>query len=246
MLHEFLPKRKLGMLWPLSIMDNMPYEFYRIVRNDVMLVGEGVGLAEFSATDVERVFSNAEKIAEGLCGRGIDLIMQSGVPLPILIGVDAHDRLIERLAKCTGKPATSSILGVGRACRHMGIKNLALANKWRPNMNKTLGDFLARDGVAVAGVSSEVMGPERFQHMGVEESLDLAYALGSQALKDFPDADGLYIGGGAWIVMPMVEPLEKAFGKPVICNMNAFIWNALHIVDFWKPIQGQGRLLASA
>ena len=246
MLHEFLPKRKLGMLWPLSIMDNMPYEFYRIVQRGVMLVGAGVGLEEFSATDVERVFSNAEKIAEGLCGRGIDLIMQSGVPLPILIGVDAHDRLLERLAKRTGKPATSSVVGVARACRHMGIENVALANKWRPDMNRTLGDFLAREGVAVAGVSSEVMGPNKFQKMGVAESLDLAFHLGSRALKDFPEADGLYIGGGAWIVMPMVEPLEREFGKPVICNQNAFIWNALHMVDYWSPIQGQGRLLASA
>ena len=85
----------------------------------------------------------------------------------------------------------------------------------------------------------ELFAPDYRQHSPLANS-------GAQALKDFPDADGLYIGGGAWIVMPMVEPLEKAFGKPVICNMNAFIWNALHIVDFWKPIQGQGRLLASA
>lgn len=246
MLHDFVPKRKLGILWPLAVIDNMPYEFYRIVPRDVMLVGAGVGLSEFSATDVERVFSNAETLAEALVGRGIDLIMQSGVPLPILIGVDAHDRLIERLAKCTGKPATSSVLGVAKACRHMGIRNVALANKWRPDMNRTLGQFLAREGVSIAGVASEVMGPERFQKMGVQESLDLAYELGSQALRKFPDADGLYIGGGAWVVMPMVDILEKEFGKPVICNLNAFIWNTLHIVDFWTPIAGHGRLLASA
>jgi maleate cis-trans isomerase len=246
MLHDFVPKRKLGILWPLAVIDNMPYEFYRIVQRDVMLVGAGVGLSEFSATDVERVFSNAEMLAEALAGRGIDLIMQSGVPLPILIGIDAHDRLLERLARCTGKPATSSVLGVAKACRHMGIKNLALANKWRPDMNKTLGQFLAREGVEVAGVASEIMGPERFQKMDVQESLDLAYELGSQALRQFPDADGLYIGGGAWVVMPMVDLLEREFGKPVICNMNAFIWNTLHIVNFWTPISGHGRLLASA
>lgn len=246
MLHDFLPKRKLGMLWPLSIQDNMPYEFYRIAPKDVMLVGEGLGLNEFSAHDVTRVFSQAVKVADGLVGRGIDLIMQSGVPLPILIGLDGHDELLGRLAQSTGKPATSSVQGVGRAAKHLGIRNVALANKWRPDMNATLAKFFARDGVAVAGVSTEVMGPDKFQRMGVEESLDLAYALGRQALIDHPEADGLYIGGGAWIVMPMVEPLEKEFGKPVLCNMNCFIWNALHMVDYWKPIAGQGRLLAGS
>ena len=48
------------------------------------------------------------------------------------------------------------------------IRNIALANKWRPDMNATLAKFFARDGVAVAGVSTEVMGPDKFQRMGVE------------------------------------------------------------------------------
>ncbi len=243
--HSFVPKRKLGILYPLAVIDNSPYEFYRLVK-DVMLVGAGVGLQEFSATDVERVFAYAEELTDAMMGRGIDLIMQSGVPLPILIGVDGHDRLIERLAKQTGKPATSSILGVVAACKHLGLRNVAVANKWRPDMNKTLGEFFTREGIAIAGVSSEIMGPERFQKMGTEASFDLAWELGNQAFERFPEADGVYIGGGAWMVMPLVVELEQKFGKPVICNQNAMMWNTLHLVDFWKPIEGQGRLLASA
>lgn len=245
MFEDSIPKRKLGMLWPLSIAANGPYEFYRVAPKGVMLVGAGVGLKEFSATDVERVFAPAEKIADMLMERGIDLIMQSGVPLPILIGVEAHDRLVERLGRRTGKPATSSILGVVQAAAHLGIKNIALANKWTLPMNRTLGEFFAREGVAVAGTATEVMGPAQFQKMSSDASLDLAYKLGSQALRQFPDADGLYIGGGAWIVQPMVAQLEKDFGKPVICNLNAMIWNTFHMVDYWTPIEGQGRLLAS-
>jgi maleate cis-trans isomerase len=243
--HSFVPRRKLGILYPLAVIDNSPYEFYRLVR-DVMLVGAGVGLQEFSATDVERVFAYAQELTDAMMGRGIDLIMQSGVPLPILIGVDAHDRLIETLAKQTGKPATSSILGVVAACKHLGLRNVAVANKWRPDMNKVLGEFFAREGIAVAGVASEIMGPERFQKMGIEASFDLAWELGNQAFERFPDADAVYIGGGAWMVMPLVNELEQKFGKPVICNQNAMMWNTLHLVDFWKPIEGQGRLLASA
>ena len=243
--HSFVPKRKLGILYPLAVIDNSPYEFYRLVR-EVMLVGAGVGLAEFSAKDVERVFAYAEELTDAMMGRGIDLIMQSGVPLPILIGVDGHDRLIERLAKQTGKPATSSILGVVEACKHLGLRNVAVANKWRPDMNKVLAEFFTREGIAIAGVASEIMGPERFQKMGTEASFDLAWELGNQALERFPEADSVYIGGGAWMVMPLVAELEQKFGKTVICNQNAMMWNTLHLVDFWTPIQGQGRLLASA
>ena len=241
---SFVPKRKLGILWPLAVIDNAPYEFYRMVPRDVMLVGAGVGLTEFSARDVERVFEPVDRLADMLLERGIDLIMQSGVPLPILIGVEAHDRLVARLGQRTGKPATSSILGVVAAARHLGLKSIACANKWTPEMNAVLAQFFARGGVKMVGVSSEEMAPSQFQKQSTDASLNLAYNLGRDALTKFPDADGLYIGGGAWMVMPMVELLEREFGKPVICNQNAMVWNTLHMVDFWKPIPGQGRLLA--
>ena len=245
MFEDFVPKRKLGMLWPLAVAANGPYEFYRLVPRGVMLVGKGVGLSEFSVTNVERVFAPAEEIADALMERGIDLIMQSGVPLPILIGIEAHDRLLDRLAKRTGKPATSSVVGVARAAAHLGIQNIAVANKWTPAMNKVLAEFFAREGVEVAGAATEVIGPAQFNKMSSDKSLDLAYKLGRQAFQQFPDADGLSIGGGSWIVQPMVTELESEFGKPVICNLNAMVWNTLHIVDFWTPFEGEGRLLAS-
>ncbi len=243
--YDFMPRRKLGILYPLAVIDNSPFEFYRMVK-DVMLVGAGVGLQEFSAADVKRVFAHAEELTGAMMGREIDLIMQSGVPLPILIGLDAHDELVGRLAKQTGKPATSSVLGVVQAAKHLGIRNIALANKWRPEMNKVLGQFFGREGISVAGAATDVMGPERFQKMGIKESFDLGWELGRQALEKYPEADGLYIGGGAWMINSLVEPLEREFGKPVICNQNAMIWNTLNMVDFWKPIPGYGRLLAGA
>ncbi len=242
MQHSLIPKRKLGILDPLEVSDDAPYEFYHLVRG-VMLVSADLGLEAFSVADVERVFAKASRVTDALMARGIDLIMQSGVPLPILVGLDAHDQLVEQLARQTGKPTTTSMLGVIRACRHMGITNVALANKWRPDMNKTLADFFARDGIRVAGVASEIMGPERFQKMGIAPSLNLAHELARQALRQFPDADGLYIGGGAWMTTPLIADLEREFGKPVVTNRNALIWDTLHLVDYWTPIPGYGRLL---
>src|SRR6266498_1172228 len=98
MFEESVPKLKIGALKPLSVVDNSDYEFYRIAPPGVMLVMIPVGLGKFSK-------------------RGVDLIMQSGVPLPLLIGIEAHDRLIERIEKRSGKPATSSVLGVVAAAK---------------------------------------------------------------------------------------------------------------------------------
>ena len=40
----------------MPVIDNGAYEFYRLVRDRIMLVMIPVGLSEFSSKDVERVF----------------------------------------------------------------------------------------------------------------------------------------------------------------------------------------------
>ena len=245
MFEDFLPKVKIGALKPLAVIDNAAYEFYRIAPHDVMLVMIAIGLGEFSKQDVERVFAPVDQLVDQLMERGVDIIMQSGVPLPLLIGLDGHDRLLDRINKRSGKPVTSSVIGVVAAARHLGLKRIALANKWSDPMNRVLGDFFARGGIEIAGVASEVMSPAQFQKISTADNMTLALELGRAALTRFPDADGLYIGGGAWLSEPVCQALEREFGKPAISNMSAMIWDTLTRLNHWRPIAGQGRLLTS-
>jgi len=247
MFENSIPKHKVGVLLPLAIVDNAAYEFYRLAPPGVMLVMIPIGLAEFSAADVERALfkplaSNLDKLME----REIDLVVQSGTPLPILIGVAAHDRMIDFMAKHTGGPASSTVLAVGRAARHLGVKKLALVNKWSDAMNKTLGEFLAREGVAVCGVAAKEMAPAEFQKISSGDHMALAYELGRRAFRDNPDCDAIYIGGGTWLAQPVAARLEEEFGKPAICNQTAQLWDILHLLKDWQPIKGHGRLLAAA
>src|SRR5215467_5789990 len=205
MFEESLPKLKIGALKPLSVVDNSAYEFYRIAPPGVMLVMIPVGLGKFSKDDVERVFAPIDGYVEALMERGVDLIMQSGVPLPLLIGVEDHDRLIDRIATRSGKPATSSVLGVVAAAKRLGLRRIVVANKWSEPMNRTLGEFFARGGTQIIGVAAEVMGPDKFQKIETADHMELAYELGRQAFTRHPDADGLYIGGGSWLSEPVCQ-----------------------------------------
>src|SRR5438105_366100 len=151
MFEQFLPKLKIGALKPLSVIDLSAYEFYRLAPPGVLLVMIGVGLGKFSKQDVERVFAPIDGYVDQLMERGVDLIMQSGVPLPLLIGVEAHDRLIDRIETRSGKPATSSVLGVVAAAKRLGLRRIVVANKWSRAMNQKLGEFFARGGTTIAG-----------------------------------------------------------------------------------------------
>ncbi len=239
-----IPKRRIGTLAPLGATENAAYEFYRIAPKDVMSIYLPIGLQKLSAEDVERVFEPIDGFIDYLLDRDVDIIVQSGVPLPILIGVEAHDRFMNHIAEKSGLPVTSSVTAVVDAARHLGIRNIVLANKWSTKMNGVLGEFFGRKGIKIAGVCSDSMTPDKFQKMNTQNGMDLAYELGSRAIKGTPDCDGLYVGGGAWLALPVVEYLEKEFGIPCISNQDAVLWDCLHKVDYWKPTSVSNRLLA--
>jgi maleate cis-trans isomerase len=245
MFEEYVPKWKIGALVPLAVIDNHAYEFHRLAPPGVMEVMIAVGLREFSVADVERVFSDLEEKIDQLLDRDVDIVTQNGVPLPIVIGVAAHDQLISRMANYSKKPATSTVLAVAHGARDMGLKKVALANKWTEKMNAVLAEFLAREGVGVCGTVTRELTPAEFQRINTADSMKMAYDLGRRAFETNPDCDGVYIGGGAWLSEPVAVKLEQEFGKPVLCNQSAMIREVMKVLGDWQPRPGHSRLLAT-
>ena len=246
MFEGFSPKVKIGCLMPGAIIDNHALEFYRLAPPGVMAVMIGVGLREFSSADVERVFAPIDQYLDQLVDRGVHIVTQNGVPLPILIGIEACDRMIAHMAERTGLPATSTVQAVVRGARDLGIRNIVAVNKWTTDMNRSLAAFFEREGVTVIGTTTKAMQPVDFHRIDADDHMALAYALGRQAFLDHPAADAIYIGGGSWIAEPVAARLEQEFGKPAICNQAAMIRHSLKLLDAWTPIEGHSRLLATA
>lgn len=246
MFEEYLFKHKIGALVPLSVIDTSASEFYRLAPPRVLMVMIPLGLAKFSSEDVERVFAPLDEYLNKLMDRGVNLITQTGVPLPILIGPEAHDKMLAHIEAYAGVPATSTVLAVGRAARNLGIRKLALVNKWTEAMNRSLGKFLAREGVEVCGAATKELSPDVFQKLDTQDHMRLAYELGRKAFLDNPDCDGIYIGGGTWLAEPVASRLEDEFDKPALCNQTVAIWDSLHILKDWAPLPGRGRVLGSA
>ena len=91
MWEDRIPKRRIGTLSPLGATENAAYEFYRIAPKDVMAIYLPIGLQKFSPEDVERVFGPVDGFIEYLLDRDVDIIVQSGVPLPKMSGVTASN-----------------------------------------------------------------------------------------------------------------------------------------------------------
>lgn len=240
-----LPSRKIGYLGPRHVIENQPYEFYRLAPPGVILVMVSCGLEQFTAEDVERVTKPIDRMLDMLVARDVEIINQVGVPLPLLVGIEAHDALIRHLADYTGRPATSQLMNVIAALKHLGIKKVLAVNKWRREMNENLAAFLDREGMELEGVSSRVLEPDQFSRINTKDSARLAYDLAIQGVKEFPRADGIFIGGGSWLAQPVAVQVEAETGLPVVTNIGAMTWNLLHRLGAWEPKQNCGRLLGS-
>ena len=77
-----------------------------------------------------------------------------------------------------------------------------------------------------------------------QQSIDVALALGREAFAKMPEADGLLLAGGAWLVMQAVPMLEAEFGRPVVTNPGSSYWAGLRQAGL-KPNSGFGQLIDS-
>ena len=59
---------------------------------------------------------------------------------------------------------------------------------------------------------------------------------------DTPDADAVLISCGALRAIDVVDEIEQAIGKPVICSNQAMLWHCLRLAGVDDQIEGLGRL----
>jgi len=243
---EFLPKQKLGVLTPLAVTENGPLEFYRIAPPGAVMVMVPFGIEKFSGDDLDRVLTPLDSMIDALVQRHVDIIISSGVPLSLLMGPDAHDAFLKRIAERSNLPAGSTLTAAIAAARHLGIGRIAMVNKWDARLNRALAEFFALDGIETVGRATEVLPIDRFQGLPSGDSMELAYTLGRQAFEQFPEAEGVFISGSTWLAQPVCEELEREFNKPCLGNQACALWDSLRQLNAWSPIAGHGMLLGSS
>ena len=239
-----LPRYAIGTLSPVGGIDTMPYGMYRLLGPDFIVISVSLALQSFRPEDLDSAVAAIEPQADHLVSRGADLILQSGTPLALSLRPKELERLLSRLRDRCGVPVLSSALNAVEAAQALGIRRLAVANKWNDTINRQLADFFRDWDIDVVGHAAESQEPAHFQRADLRSGAELAYQLGRQALERTEKAEALFIGGGAWFADPAAERLEREFGKPVITSLNGAVRAILKVLDCWRPFPaGHGRVL---
>jgi maleate cis-trans isomerase len=238
------PRRAIGVLSPLAGSDTMPYSFYRLLGPDYIVISTPLALASFKPEDLDRAVAAIDDKLGHLVSRGADLILQSGTPLALSLGPEALQRLLGRLRERSRLPVISSMLNAIAAARALGVKKIVAANKWNDTINRQLAAFFAHGNIEVLASAADSQEPAHFQSADLRQGSELAYTLGRDALTRAPQADALFIGGGAWLAEPAAERIEREFGKPVITSHNGAVRAILKELGEWRPFPpGFGRVL---
>jgi maleate cis-trans isomerase len=242
-----LPRYAIGTLSPVGGIDTMPYGMYRLLGPDFIVISVSLALQSFRPEDLDRAVEKIEPQADHLVSRGANLILQSGTPLALSLGPRELERLLSRLRERCGVPVLSSALNAVEAAQALGIRRIAVVNKWNDTINRQLADFFAAWNIEVVGRAAESQEPAHFQRADLRSGAELAYQLGRQALEQTDKAEALFIGGGAWFADPAAERLEHEFGKPIITSLNGAVRSILKAVGCWRPFPaGAGRVLEVA
>jgi arylmalonate decarboxylase len=238
------PKHQFGYINPVQIADFIHYQFYRIYPPDCLMVNYPLSLQSFSTGGVDEALEKFWPAFDFLVDRQVERISQGGIPVSAYAGRPRILKMLEDAARRTAIPTTADFEESIEAIRDLGIKRLAVAAKWSPELMQKIVAYLGHAGIVPVGVHGQEHSAQQVVALRPQPSIDVALALGREAFAKMPDADGLLLAGGAWLVMQAVPMLEAEFGRPVVTNPGSSYWAGLRQAGL-KPNSGFGQLIDS-
>ena len=239
------PWYRLAYVTPHPIVDNVPYQFYRVAPDGVMLMLANLEIEDYTTAAVEHELPLFWKHAQELTEAGANRVVLTGVPVSAALG---RKRVLAMIAEAKGKGIAldTDLEAIAAAAAHLGVWRVALATRWHKPLNDSVAGYLADAGIEVVAAQASGRTMAENATLGTADGMKLAIDLGRGALSGAPAAEGLVLPGGRWLSLHAIDALEREFGKPVLLNLNASLWAALHAARRGLPIAGGGRLLGAS
>jgi maleate isomerase len=179
-----------------------------------------------------------ERAAELLVWTDVDIIVFACTTGSLVHGVGWDREVAARIARASGRAATTTTTAVLGALQAVGATSLAVATPYLDELNAIERQFLEESGFAVASIAG--LGCATDAEIGRLEPED-AVLLAERV--DTPEADAVFISCTNFHCLPAIASLERQLGKPVVTSNLAGAWAALRQIGVDDPIPGYGELL---
>ena len=212
----------------------------------IRILPEGIGivplLLNFKAGSKDEFLNSIplyERFASELAEQGVDMIMLSGAPPFMLLGQKKEASLTKAWTKKFKTPVLTDPQMQVAALRAMKIKTFIGAS-YSALQNKIVLDYMTTVGFKALSMEPIDVPFDQVAQISVET----LYAHVKRLYRQHRNADGVYIQGGGWQTVRVVELLEQDLGIPVVHATICQAWQIHKHLDVRETKPGYGRLLS--
>jgi maleate cis-trans isomerase len=216
-------------------------DVYKVLPPGIRIEGRTLTVREYTDDEFHRAELMFADLVRDLARHPLDFLMVTGELFLSYKGPGADLEILDLVKSITRVPASTVLTAVVCGCRALGLKRIVMASPFPEDQDERLVKFLAHYGIDV--VAFRGLGcpnAEVIWQLPPETGYDLAASL----LREYSDVDGIYLPCNKWRVISVVERIEKDHRKPVVTNTQAWVWEALRLMNVPGPIAGYGRLLS--
>jgi len=235
---EYGERLRIGMMLPCRNTVAEP-ELNRLLPQGVSLHTTRLSLLGTSRDELLAMTDNVEQAAELLAAAKVDLIAFHCTAVSTLDSA-MGDRLVERIERSTGLPATATSLALLAALETLKARRIVMVSPYRQGINDDEVAYFAHHGVEV--LSELGLGlPDARSMASVDPQEWCRHAFERRR----PDAEAYFLSCTNIRAMAAIAPLERALSVPVISSNQAMLWHALRKAGIADKLQGYGRLLST-
>jgi maleate isomerase len=233
-------RKRIGYIGP-TVMEVVPYEFYRFAPDGVGLVGVTCSIDDWSPDQFEKGLGQVTAAAAYLGSRAVDFIIHGGGPLVVARGKGYEETIVKDIEAAAKVPATTGVRAAMEALRQMDARRIAIASPYPERHNRALAGYLELHDFELVAVEGMDVPFKRLQSVPPADIRRFAAGVIARA----PRCDALYLPCPQWQAAQTVETLERDSGIPAIAYSHAAFFVAFRALGIKDPIHDHGRLLAS-
>jgi maleate cis-trans isomerase len=230
----------IGLISP-NLSEDTLTDVYKIFPSDIRIEGRTLKVGKYTDDEFHRAELAFADLVRDLARQPLDFLMVTGELFLSFKGPGSDLEILDLVKTITPIPASTVLTAVVRGCRALGLKRIVMASPFPEDQDERLVRFLAHYGIEVLAFRGlGCPNADVIWELPPASGYDLATAL----LREEPDADGIYMPCNKWRTSSVIERIEQESKKPVVSNTQAWVWDALRLMNMRSPIAGYGRLLS--
>jgi maleate cis-trans isomerase len=229
----------IGLISP-NLSEDTLIDVYEMFPPDIRIEGRTLKVGKYTDDEFHRAELAFADLVRDLARQPLDFLMITGELFLSFKGPGSDLEILDLVKQITAVPASTVLTAVVRACRALDLKRIVMASPFPEDQDERLVKFLVHYDIEVVA----------FRGLGCpnadviwELSPASGYDLASSLLREYPNVDGVYMPCNKWRTISVIERIEQENKKPVVTNTQAWVWDALRLMNMRVPIAGYGRLL---